>query len=134
MQKYLSIMESTRQQKYGKLIQKELSDIFLHDTKGLFGNAFITVTTVRVTPDLGLAKVYLSFMMVEDKKAMLDMIVKQTKPIRKMLGDRIKKQARVIPALMFYIDDTIDYANKMEEIFSKIVIPKESKEEDSDSK
>ena len=126
-------MESTRQQKYGKLIQKELSDIFLHDTKSLFGNAFITVTTVRVTPDLGLAKVYLSFMMVEDKKSMLDMIVKQTKPIRKMLGDRIKKQARVIPALMFYIDDTVDYANKMDEIFSKIVIPKETKEEDSDS-
>ncbi len=126
-------MESTRQQKYGKLIQKELSDIFLHDTKSLFGNAFITVTTVRVTPDLALAKVYLSFMMVEDKQAMLDMIVKQTKPIRKMLGDRIKKQARIIPALMFYIDDTVDYANKMDEIFSKIVIPKlddEDKKED----
>jgi ribosome-binding factor A len=125
-------MESTRQQKYGKLIQKELSDIFLHDTKGLFGNAFITVTTVRVSPDLGIAKVYLSFMMVEDKKAMLDMIVKQTKPIRKMLGNRISKQARVIPALMFFIDDTVDYANKMNELFSKIVIPK--KEEDSDTK
>jgi ribosome-binding factor A len=125
-------MESTRQQKYGKLIQKELSDIFLHDTKSLFGSAFITVTTVRVSPDLALAKVYLSFMMVENKQAMLDMIVKQTKPIRKMLGDRIKKQARIIPALSFYIDDTVDYANKMNELFSKIVIPKKE-EDDSQS-
>ncbi len=125
-------MESKRQQKYGKLIQKELSDLFLHDIKGLFGSAFITVTTVRVTPDLGLAKVYLSFMMTEDKKGVLDMIVQQTKPIRKMLGDRIGKQVRVVPALMFYLDDTIDYANKMDELFSKIVIPKESKDEDSD--
>ncbi len=123
-------MESTRQQKYGRLILKELSDIFLHDTKGLFGNAFITVTTVRMSPDLGIAKVYLSFMMVEDKQAMLDSIIKQTKPIRKMLGNRISKQARIIPALMFYIDDTVDYANKMNELFAKIVIPKEDKEPD----
>ncbi len=118
-------MESTRQQKYSKLILKELSDIFLHDTKGLFGNAFITVTTVRMSPDLGIAKVYLSFMMIEDKKTMLDNIIKQTKPIRKMLGNRISKQARVIPALMFFLDDSVDYANKMNELFSKIVIPKE---------
>jgi len=123
-------METTRQQKYGKLIQKELSDIFLHDTKSLFGNAFITVTNVRVTSDLGIAKVYISFMLVEDKKAMLDMIVKQTKPIRKMLGDRISKQARVIPALMFFIDDSADYASKMNEIFSKIVIPKKEEGEE----
>ncbi len=122
-------MESTRQQKYAKLILKELSDIFLHDTKGLFGNSFITVTIVRVSPDLGIAKVYLSFMLVEDKKAMLDMIIKQTKPIRKMLGNRIGKQARIIPALMFYIDDSVDYANRMNEIFSKIVIPKEEGKE-----
>ena len=122
-------MESTRQQKYAKLILKELSDIFLHDTKSLFGNAFITVTIVRVSPDLGLAKVYLSFMMVEDKKELLDKIIQQTKPIRKMLGNRIGKQARIIPALMFYIDDSVDYANKMNEIFSKIVIPKEEGKE-----
>ena len=127
-------METTRQQKYGKLIQKELGDIFLHDTKGLFGNAFITVTTVRMSPDLGIAKVYLSFMLVEDKKAMLDSIVVQTKAIRKILGNRISKQARIIPALMFYIDDTVDYANKMNEIFAKIVIPEEKKDEDTDSK
>ena len=53
------------------------------------------------------------------------MIIKQTKPIRKMLGNRIGKQARIIPALMFYIDDSVDYANRMNELFSKIVIPKE---------
>jgi len=126
-------METTRQQKYAKLIQKELSDIFLHDTKGLFGNAFITVTTVRMSPDLGIAKVYLSFMMVEDKKAMLDSIIVQTKPIRKALGNRISKQARIIPALISFIDDTVDYANRMNEIFAKIIIP-EKKDDETDSK
>jgi ribosome-binding factor A len=123
-------MESTRQQRYGKLIQKELSEIFQHDTKGLFGNTFITVTTVRVSPDLGVAKVYLSFMLVDDKKAMLGKITAQTKPIRKMLGDRIRHQARIIPELIFYVDDTVDYANKMNEIFSKIVIPKKEEGEE----
>jgi len=116
-------MESTRQQKYGKLILKELSDLFLHDTKKLFGKAFITVTAVRVSPDLGIAKVYLSFMMTDNKEAVLASIVTQTKVVRKLLGNSIGKQVRVIPELSFYIDDSMDYANKMNEIFSKIVIP-----------
>ncbi len=116
-------MESTRQQKYGKLIQKELSDIFLHDIKSLFGNSFITVTTVRMSPDLSVAKVYMSFMLVENKKEMLDKISDQGKIIRKTLGERIRKQARIIPQLIFFVDDSVDYANKMNDLFSKIDIP-----------
>jgi ribosome-binding factor A len=116
-------MDSTRQQKYARLIQKELGAIFQHDTKSMFGNTFITVTNVKVSPDMGLAKAYLSFMLVNDKLEAIEKVKQQTKAIRKLLSDRIGKQTRVIPELVFYLDDNVDYAAKMEEIFSKIVIP-----------
>ena len=73
-----TVMDSQRQLKVSRLLQKELGEIFQRETRLLFGNALITVTQVRVSPDLGIAKVYLSFMLVEDKKAMLDMVIKQT--------------------------------------------------------
>ncbi|HMR55878.1 MAG TPA: ribosome-binding factor A, partial [Cyclobacteriaceae bacterium] len=62
---------TVRQQKYNKLIQKELSDIFLKDKRGILGNAFITIADVRISPDLSVAKVYLSMTLVKDKKAVL---------------------------------------------------------------
>jgi ribosome-binding factor A len=124
-------MDSTRQQKYAKLIQKELSQIFQSDKKSYFEGAFITVTTVRVSPDLGLAKAYLSFMLVKDKEALLDKINIQKKAIRKMLGDRIRNQARIIPELSFYIDDNVEYAAKIDELFTKFDIPP-SKEDDEE--
>jgi ribosome-binding factor A len=123
-------MDSTRQQKYAKLIQKDMSDIFLKDAKSMFGNLFITVTQVRVSPDLGLAKIYLSLMMTNDKEESLELIRAQTKPLRKLLGDRIRKQARIIPELAFFLDDSIDYAMHIESIMSKIDIPKEDKEKE----
>lgn len=121
-------MESTRQQKYSKLIQKELSDIFLKDTKHMFGNLFITVTTVRVSPDLGFAKVFLSFLMAESKEESLKQITAQSKAIRKMLGSRIRNQARVIPEIAFFLDDSVDYAMHMNDVFNKIDIPSEDKD------
>jgi ribosome-binding factor A len=124
-------MDSTRQQKYAKLIQKELGQIFQSDKKSYFEGAFITVTTVRVSPDLGLAKAYLSFMLVKDKDAMLEKINSQKKIIRKMLGDRIRNQARIIPELNFYLDDNVEYAAKIDELFTKFDIPP-SREEDED--
>lgn len=116
-------MNSTRQQKYSRLIQKELSGIFQFDIKNMFGKAFITVTTVRISPDLGVAKVYLSFMMVDSKPEALASVKDQVKAIRNLLGEKIRKQARIIPELIFYLDDNVDYAAKMEEVFSKIEIP-----------
>ena len=116
-------MESTRQQKYARLIQKELSDIFHKEMKNAIGGTFITITSVRMSPDLGLAKVYLSFMLVNDRKEMLEKIETLKKPIRKALGDRIRRQARVIPELAFFLDDSSDYADKMDQLFKKIDIP-----------
>lgn len=120
-------MESKRQQKFARLIQKELSEIFQRDAKSLFENSFITVTTVRMSPDLGVAKVYLSFLLAQDKKAMLEKVKTQGKQIKKMLGEKIRKQVRVIPELIYFIDDTIDYANRIDQLLSKIDIPSPDK-------
>ncbi|MCU0428473.1 MAG: ribosome-binding factor A [Cytophagaceae bacterium] len=105
-----------------------MSDIFLKDAKHMFGNLFITITQVRVSPDLGLAKIYLSLMMTNDKDASLELIRSQTKPLRKLLGDKIRKQARIIPELAFFLDDSVDYAMHIESIMSKLDIPKDAEE------
>ncbi|TAF75844.1 MAG: ribosome-binding factor A [Bacteroidetes bacterium] len=120
-------MDSKRQLKYAKLIQKELSDIFQKDTKSLFGNAFITITRTEVSPDLSVAKNYLSFMLVNDKAQMLDSIREKTKIIRQNLGVRMRNQARIIPELelVFFLDDSAEYAIKMDSIISNLNIPKE---------
>ncbi len=109
-------MESKRQQKFARMVQKELGNIFQRDAKSLFGHAFITVTTVRMSPDLSIARVYLSIMMVEDKESFITGIMEKKSQIRKELGYHIGKKSRIIPDLQFYVDDSVDYAQKIEKI------------------
>lgn len=115
--------ETKRQQKFSKLIQKDLGNIFLHDTKNIFGRAFITVTSVKMSPDLAIAKVYLSFLQVNSSKEMMEKIMEHKNEIRKMLGLRIGKQVRIVPDLLFFFDDSAEYASKMDEIISGLTIP-----------
>ncbi|MFT4032552.1 MAG: 30S ribosome-binding factor RbfA [Siphonobacter sp.] len=116
-------MESKRQQKFARQIQKDLGDIFQREMQSQFGGAFITVTDVKVTPDLGLARAYLSFLLVNDKKALLKQIQEKTKSIRQILAGKIRNQVRVIPELQFFIDDTPEYAAKIDALFAGITIP-----------
>lgn len=120
---------TVRQQKYSKLILKELSDIFLKDKRGIIGNVFITIADVRMSPDLSVAKVYLSMTLAKDKKAVLDNIESHKSEIRKALGDRIRNQARIIPALVFFIDEIEEHAQRMEDLIKNLHIPKEGKDE-----
>jgi ribosome-binding factor A len=120
---------TVRQQKYSKLILKELSDIFLKDKRGIIGNAFITIADVRMSPDLSVAKIYLSMTLAKDKKAVLSNIESHKSEIRKALGDRIRNQARIIPALVFFIDEIEENAQRMEDLIKNLHIPKESKDE-----
>jgi ribosome-binding factor A len=117
-------METKRQLKYGKLLLKELSSIFQTDAKHLFGNAFITITHVEVSPDLSVAKVYLSFLMTENKQQTLQSIVDKSKNIRQILGEKIRFQVRIVPNLVFFLDDSADYASKMDKIIGDLHIPK----------
>jgi ribosome-binding factor A len=112
-------MESVRQQKVSKLLQKELAEIFRGQARALFGGAFITVTMVRVSPDLGNAKVYLSIMATKDKAAIFKLVNEQNHVIRKKLGAIVGKQLRIVPELQFFIDDSLDYAMKIEELLKK---------------
>jgi len=123
---YLCIM-TMRQQKYGRLIQKELSDIFLRDKRGIIGNEFITIAEVRMSPDLSIAKVFISMALAKDKKAVLNQITLHKSEIRKALGDRIRNQARIVPELIFVIDEVEENAQRMDDLIKSLNIPKEEK-------
>jgi len=109
-------MDSTRQLKYGRLIQKEMGDIFQREGFNYFGKAFVTVTGVRVSPDLGIAKIYVSIFGVKDVNVVMDQIAHHNKEIRHQLGNRIRHQARIIPELKFFLDDSLDYAEKIDKL------------------
>lgn len=121
---------STRQQKFGRLIQKELSDIFQRDKRGILDNTFITISDVAMSPDLSVAKVYISMMLAKDKAQTLERLNRGKGEIRKALGEKIRKQARVVPELIFFIDETEENAFKIEELIKNLHIPPADKSSD----
>lgn len=112
-------MESLRQQKVNKLLAKELAEIFRSESRTLFGGGFITVTQVRISPDLSSARIYLSIMGNKDKNVVFKLVEDQNHLIRKKLGLIIGKQLRIVPALSFFIDDSLDYAMKIDALLKK---------------
>ncbi len=117
---------STRQQKYGRLIQKELSEIFQRDKRGVLDNAFVTVADVRVNADLSVAKVYISMLLAKDREKVLENIQRHKSELRKALGDRIGKQVRIVPELIFYRDELEEKASRMDDLIRNLNIPPES--------
>ncbi|MEQ9287125.1 MAG: 30S ribosome-binding factor RbfA [Cyclobacteriaceae bacterium] len=122
-------MSYTRQLKYAGLIQKDLSEIFQRDVRHLIGNAFVTVTGVEVSPDLGFAKIFISLMMVEDKERFMTTLENHKKEIRKALGNKIGKQVRIVPEIAFFLDETQDQAQKIEDLLAGLDIPPEEQED-----
>jgi len=114
-------METTRQNKVARLIQKDMSEIILMENRRIFGNAMVTVTKVKVATDLSVAKIYLSVFDVGqvDKKETLKKANLHTKEFRKTLGKREKNQLRIIPELEFFIDDSLDYIENIEYLLRK---------------
>lgn len=112
------IMESTRLSKIERLLQKELSDIFQKQTQAMHG-ILISVSVVRVSPDLSVARAYLSIFPSDKSKEMLENIRANTKAIRFDLGQRIRKQVRKIPELTFFIDDSLDYIENIDNLLKK---------------
>ena len=116
-------MESKRQQKFARLIQKDLSDIFQREVPSMLEGAFLTVTTVRISPDLGTARVYCSVLAHKEPETLLKNINNEKSKVRNLLGQRIKNQARIIPDLIFFLDRTGEEAANMDSLISKLNIP-----------
>lgn len=113
-------MESKRQQKFAGVIQEDLASIFQREGMSFLPNTLVTITKVRVTPDLALARIFLSFFNNANTQLALQTIKLHASEIRYKLGARIKDQVRIIPQLEFFIDDTSDYVERMDKIFDKI--------------
>jgi ribosome-binding factor A len=112
-------MTSTRQNKVARLIQKELGDIFQRESKDYYGGKMISVTIVRMTPDLSLAKVYLSIFPLQGEKDPLSEVHENQSRLRYELGNRIRHQLRIIPELVFFVDDSLDYLENIERLLKK---------------
>lgn len=111
-------METTRQNKISRLIQKELSEIFLLQTKSMNG-VLVSVSAVRISPDMSIACVYLSVFPSERSQEIVKNINDNMKSIRYELGTRVRHQLRIIPELKFFVDDSLDYAERIDELLKK---------------
>lgn len=113
-------METKRQQKISKLILKELSDIFQREIRTR-SNVMITVTKVNVTRDMSYARIYLSIFgpKQEDKKKVVEEVKGMSKNIRRMLGERVRFQLRIIPELQFFEDDSLDYIENIDNLLKE---------------
>ena len=109
-------MVSTRQKKISRQLQKDLSEIFQLEGRALFGTSFVSVTVVRVSPDLSVARTYLSVFGVENKEKLLTEINQKSYAIRKKLAARVRNQMRKVPELKFFLDDSVDYAQNIESL------------------
>lgn len=124
---------SIRQEKFNKLLQKELSDIFQKESSFFASKGtFITISGVKISPDLSIANVYISVFPENQRENVMLNIELYNKEIRKILAQSIRNQVRIIPELRFYIDDTQDYVQHIEKIFKKI--HEEDKEKNDNSK
>jgi len=112
-------MESTRQKKVARLILKELSQIFNIESNNILGPIMISITSVRISPDLAYANVYLSVFPVSDPEGALKKIKKSGSILRKKLGIAVRNQLRVVPELTFFIDDSAEYAEEIDKLLKK---------------
>ncbi len=108
-------METTRQQKISRMLQKELGEIFLLYARELHGT-LITVTAVRISPDLGIAHTHLSIFPSDKSAAVLAKVQDDSKAIRYDLGKRVRHQLRIVPALYFHVDDSLDYLENIDNL------------------
>nr|WP_314754288.1 30S ribosome-binding factor RbfA [uncultured Prevotella sp.] len=111
-------MQETRQNRISRLLQKELATIFQSQTRMMHG-VMVSVTRVRVSPDLSICTAYLSIFPSDKGEEMLKNIIANDKAIRYDLGQRVRNQLRIIPELRFFIDDSLDYIEHIDELLKK---------------
>ncbi len=113
-------MSTTRQNKVARLLQQDISDILQKESMNLFRGAMLSVTIVRISPDLSFAKVYVSIFApnTTDKEMIFETLNQNTPKIRMMLAKRVSKQLRIVPQLAFFIDDSLDYDEKISNLLN----------------
>jgi len=123
------MQEGKRQKQVAAVIQQELNDIFMRLGLNMIDGGMVSISSVKVTPDLLEARIYVSLFKVADADAAMKKIQAQAWEVKKELSERVKHQLRRIPILQFYLDDTLDYVFKMEDIFKQINTGREEKKE-----
>ena len=111
-------METTRQQKISRLIQKELGDIFQKQTQAMHG-VLVSVSAVHISPDMSICRAYLSVFPSERSQEIVDNVNNNMRELRYELGTRVRHQLRIIPELKFFIDDSLDYIEHIDELLKK---------------
>lgn len=125
------MQENKRQKQIGGLINEELAGIFQHLGLNMIDGGMVSISSVKITPDLLEARVYLSIFNAKDNKAALKKIEDRGWEIKKELAAKVKHQLRRIPELKYYLDDTLDHVFRMEEIFKQIKKDEENNEKKS---
>ncbi|MEP1096679.1 MAG: 30S ribosome-binding factor RbfA [Cyclobacteriaceae bacterium] len=118
-------MESKRQVKFGNQLKKDLAEIFQKDTMHFFGNALVTITEVSVSPDLSLARTYLSVFPVKESERVFKNLETLKGEVRLKLGKRIGARVRIVPELAFFHDDTEEKATKIDRLIDGLDIKPE---------
>ena len=108
-------METTRPQKIARLIQKELAEMFQHQTQAAHG-LLVSVSAVRISPDMSVCRAYLSVFPSEKSQEVVENINRNVKSVRYELGKRLRYQLRIIPELRFFVDDSLDYIEHIDEL------------------
>ncbi|MBQ6072849.1 MAG: 30S ribosome-binding factor RbfA [Bacteroidales bacterium] len=111
--------ESTRQQKVARQIQKDLAEIIRARGMSAYDGAMLTVSGVKITSDLALAKVYVSIFPSSKAEAVMQRLGEETSRLRGELGRRVAKQLRIVPELSFFLDDSLDYVEHIDELLKK---------------
>ena len=125
------MQEGKRQKQIAAVIQEELNNIFMRLGLNMIEGGMVSISSVKVTPDLLEARIYISLFKVQDIQTAMKKIQAQAWEVKKELSERVKHQLRRIPILQFYLDDTLDYVFKMEDIFKQINTEEEKKKTDN---
>jgi ribosome-binding factor A len=114
------MLEGKRQKQVAAVLEKDLNEIFQRKGLSMMDGGMVSIASVKITPDLFDARIYLSFFQIKDPIATLNKIQEQAWEIKKELTTRVRHQLRSMPQLTFYIDDTLEYVDKMEVLFKEI--------------
>lgn len=113
-------MESRRQQQVAGIIQHEISDIFQKSGRNYYGSSFVTISGVKVTPDLLVARIFISVLAENERKSVLESLKHNSSDIRRQLGNKVKNQLRRVPNLEFFLDESLDEVFKIEKLLKEI--------------